>query len=162
MRARTPTRAGAFERGYSVVVALKGLDGFVELLAGLLLIGAPDLTGDLLLVIAAELGEGTSPLREAASRSITSAGTGLTGDALPLGAFLLVHGVVKLLTVWALLRRALRWYPWAIAAVAVLLGVQVAGLVPAPTAGGLTLVVLDVAVLVLVVAEFVRLRRERR
>lgn len=73
-----------------------------------------------------------------------------------------VDGVVELLTVRALLRRSLRWYPWATPAVFALLVVQLVSLVRAPTVGGEVLTVLDVLVLVLVVLEPVRLRRERR
>ena len=158
----TATRRPVFERWYTVVVAVKGLDGAVELLAGLLLLVVPGPTEVALFAMAGELGEDPSPLRIAAAHSVATAGAHLPGQALPLGLFLLVHGVVKLLTVWALLRRALRWYPFATAAVAVLLVVQVVGLVRSPTAGGWVLTALDVAVLVLVVLEWVRLRRERR
>lgn len=158
--ATTPRRG--FERWYSAVVAVKGVDGAVELLAGLLLLVAPGSTEVALFAMAGELGEDPSPLRIAAAHSVASAGAGLAGHAPPLGLFLLVHGVVKLLTVRALLRRALRWYPWATAAVAALLVVQVVGLVRAPTTGGWVLTVLDVLVLVLVVLEYARLRRERR
>ena len=79
--------------------------------------------------------------------------------ALPLALFFLVHGVVKLLTVYALLRRAVRWYPLAIAALAALLGVQIADLVAAPTLGGWVLTILDVLILALVTWEYRRLRR---
>jgi uncharacterized membrane protein len=151
----------AFERWYSVVVAVKGLDGLVELLSGLVLLVAPRLTGGALEALAAELAEGTSPLRDAAARSIAAAGGGLVTGAAPLAVFLLVHGLVKLLTVYALLRRAIRWYPWALAALGVLLVVQLADLITAPAIGGGVLAVLDVLVLVLVSWEYRRLRAER-
>jgi uncharacterized membrane protein len=160
-----PTRRGAprstFERFYSVVVAIKGIDGLVETVAGLLLLLAPRLTGSALESLAAELAEGTSPLRDAASRSIASAGGGLVTGAAPLALFLLVHGIVKLLTVTALLRRAVRWYPWALAVLCVLFLVQLADLITAPAIGGWVLVGLDVVVIVLVAWEYERLRRER-
>lgn len=160
-----PTRAGAprstFERVYSVVVAIKGFDGLVESVAGLILLVAPRLTGSVLESLAAELAEGTSPLRDAAARSIASAGGGLVTGAAPLALFLLVHGVVKLLTVYALLRRAIRWYPWALAALCVLFLVQLVDLITAPAIGGWVLVVLDVVVITLVAWEYERLRRER-
>ncbi|MBW4040727.1 MAG: DUF2127 domain-containing protein [Acidobacteria bacterium] len=160
-----PTRAGAprslFERVYSVVVAVKGLDGLVETVAGLILLVAPRLTGSTLEALAAELAEGTSPLRDAAARSIAAAGGGLVTGAAPLALFLLVHGVVKLLTVYALLRRAIRWYPWALAVLCVLFLVQLVDLITAPAIGGWVLVGLDVVVITLVAWEYERLRRER-
>ena len=158
-RVRTPR--STFERVYSVVVAVKGLDGLVEFVAGLILLVAPRLTGSALNALATELAEGTSPLRAAAAASIAAAGGGLVTGAAPLAVFLLVHGVVKLLTVYALIRRAVRWYPWALLALCALLVVQLVGVLTAPAIGGWVLVVLDVVVITLVGWEYERLRRER-
>lgn len=149
-----------FERAYSIVVAVKGVDGLVELLIGLVLLVAPRITGGLLTAVAGELAEGTSPLRDAAAASVASAAGGVVTGAAPLAVFLLVHGVVKLLTVYALLRRAIRWYPWALGALSVLLVLQLIDLVTAPAAGGVVLAVLDVVVIALVGWEYRRLRQE--
>jgi uncharacterized membrane protein len=159
MPARTPR--STFDRVYSVVVALKGVDGTVELLAGLILLVAPRLTGSALDALATELAEGTSPLRTAAAQSIAAAGGGLVAGAAPLAVFLLIHGAVKLLTVSALLRRAIRWYPWALLALVVLFLVQLIDLITAPAIGGWVLVGLDVLVISLVAWEYERLRKER-
>lgn len=160
-----PTRARAprstFDRVYSVVIAIKGVDGLIESVAGLILLVAPRLTGSALESLAAELAEGTSPLREAAARSIDAAGGGLVTGAVPLAVFLLIHGLVKLLTVFALLRRAIRWYPWALLALCALFLVQLVDVITAPAIGGWVLVGLDVVVIVLVAWEWERLRRER-
>jgi uncharacterized membrane protein len=155
--ARRPT----FERVYSVVVAAKGVDGLIELVAGLILLVAPRLTGRGLEALAVELAEGTSPLRAAAATSIEAARGGLVRGAAPLALFLLIHGAVKLLTVIALLRRAVRWYPWALVALSVLLVVQLVDLITAPAIGGEVLAALDVVVLVVVAWEYRRLRRDR-
>jgi uncharacterized membrane protein len=158
-RARTPR--STFDRIYSVAVAFKGVDGTVELLAGLVLLVAPRLTGSALYALAAELAEGTSPLRDAAAHSIAAAGGGLVTGAAPLAVFLLIHGAVKLLTVYALLRRMIRWYPWALLALVVLFLVQLVDLITAPAVGGWVLVGLDVLVITLVGWEYERLRKER-
>ena len=155
-----PTRRTRFERVYSLLILAKGVDGLLELVGGLVLLVAPRITGALLESVAAELAEGTSPLRDAAARSIASAGGGVVTGAVPLAAFLLVHAVVKLVTVGALLRRAVRWYPWAIAALTVLLGAQVVDLVAAPRIGGAVLGILDVVVILVVGWEYRRLRAE--
>jgi uncharacterized membrane protein len=160
-----PRRVGAprstFERIYSVVVAFKGLDGTIELLAGLILLVAPRLTGSALDALATELAEGTSPLRTAAAQSIAAADGGLVTGAAPLALFLLIHGAVKLLTVYALLRRAIRWYPWALLTLIVLFLVQLVDLITAPAIGGWVLVGLDVLVITVVAWEYERLRKER-
>jgi len=156
------TARSTFERVYSAVILVKGIDGLVELLCGLVLLVAPRITGALLKSVAAELSEGTSPLRVAAARSVASAGSGVLAGAALLAIFLLIHGVVKLVTVWALLRRAIRWYPWALAALGALLIVQVLDLAAAPRLGGAVLGALDVVVIVVVGWEYRRLRAELR
>lgn len=161
MSRRRSTSRSTFDRVYVVVVAVKGVDGLLELLIGLVLLVAPRLTGRALEATAAELAEGTSPLRDAAARSIAHAGNGVVTGAAPLALFLLVHGAVKLVTVSALVRRAIRWYPWALAALVVLFLVQVVDLVSAPAIGGGALAALDVAVIVLVAWEYRRLRLDR-
>lgn len=158
-RARRPR--STFERVYSVLVAVKGLDGLVEFAAGLVLLVAPRLTGRALEALATELAEGTSPLRAATAQSIAAAGGGLVTGAAPLALFLVIHGVVKLLTVYALLRRAVRWYPWALVVLCLLLAVQLGDLITAPAVGGWVLVGLDIAVITLVTWEYRRLRREQ-
>lgn len=162
MPAASGSRRSAFERVYTLVVAVKGLDGLVELIAGLALLLAPQSAAGLLFAIADELAEGSSSLRQTLAQSVASAGGGVAvGGDVPLALFLLVHGVVKLVTVTALLRRAIAWYPWAIGALAVLLAVQLVDVALHPRIGGVVLVAFDVAVLALVVWEYRRLRRER-
>jgi uncharacterized membrane protein len=155
-----PIRRTRFERVYSLLILTQGVDGLLELVCGLVLLVAPRITGGMLEAVAAELAEGTSPLRDAAARSIASAGGGVVTGAAPLATFLLVHAVVKLVTVRALLRRAVRWYPWAIAALTVLLGAQIVDLVAAPQVGGAVLGTLDVVVILVVGWEYRRLRAE--
>ena len=161
MPARIRAPRSRFEWVYFVLVAFKGLDGTVEFLSGLVLLVAPRLTAGALAALAAELAEGTSPLRTAAAHSIATAGGGLLTGSAPLAIFLLVHGAVKLLTVYALLRRAIRWYPWALLALVVLFVVQLVELISAPAIGGWVLLGLDVLVIALVAWEYVRLRKER-
>ncbi|WP_375407586.1 DUF2127 domain-containing protein [uncultured Amnibacterium sp.] len=158
-RAR-PARS-TFEHGYAVVIAITGFDGLIEFVAGLILLVAPRLTGSALEALAAELAEGTPPLRDAAASSIAAADGGLVTGTAPLAVFLLVHGLAKLLTVTALLRRAIRCSPRALTALSVLLVVQLADLDAAPAVGGTVLAVLDVVVITLVTWEYRRLRRER-
>lgn len=161
MRAAGDGDASAFERAYSVVVAVKGFYGLVELLAGAVLLLVPDFAGQLLTGVALELAEGAVTLRVAAAHAVAAASAGVAAGAVPLALFLLVHGVVKLLTAYALLRRAIRWYPWALGALGALLVVQAVDLVNAPTAGAWVLAVLDVAVVALVTWEYRRLRVAR-
>ena len=160
MRTAGGSGGSAFERVYSAIVALKGVYGLLELLGGLALLFVPDAAGGVLIAVATELAEGASPLRRAAASSLAAAGSGIVAGAVPFALFLLVHGVVKLLTAYALLRRAIRWYPWAIAVLSALLVVQVVDVVGAPAQGGWVLAVLDVLVLALVVWEYRRLQRK--
>jgi uncharacterized membrane protein len=86
---------------------------------------------------------------------------GLAGGVAVFAVFLLVHGVVKVGTVYCLLRRAVRFYPYALGALVVLLVGQVVDLAAGPSTGKAVLAVLDVVVIGLVSWEYRRLRRER-
>jgi uncharacterized membrane protein len=152
--------ATAFERVYSVIVAGKGLYGLLELFAGSVMLLAPGATSQVLTAVALELAEGSVALRDAAAHALASASAGVTAGAVPLALFLIVHGIVKLLTAYALLRRAIRWYPWALAALGVLLIVQAVDLTIAPSTGAWVLAVLDAVVIALVTWEYRRLRSD--
>jgi uncharacterized membrane protein len=144
-----------------VVVAIKGLDGALELAAGLILLVAPRLTGSALEVLTAEFAEGTVPLHAAAALSIAAAHGGSVTGAAPLAGFLVIQGVVKLTVVSVLRSRAVRWYPWALVVLSALFLLQVVDLITAPVVGGWLLVALDVVVILLVAGEYERFRHER-
>ncbi|HEY0374921.1 MAG TPA: DUF2127 domain-containing protein [Amnibacterium sp.] len=167
-RTREATRAGGrtrrslFERVYGFAIAMKGVDGAIELAAGLLLLLAPDAIRWGLQGGAAEAKEQLTPLRVFLAGELVRADQMVAAGVAVLAIALLVHGVVKLVTVYCLLRRILAAYPWAVLVLVGLLIWQVAVLVSGPSAGSAVLVALDVLVLALVAREWRLLAAERR
>lgn len=156
------SRRSLFERVYGAAVALKGLDGVLELLAGLLLLLAPQAVRWGLRGTAAEAREQLTPLRSFLADELIRADQVVASGVVVLAVVLLVHGVVKVVTVYCLLRRILAAYPWAVLVLAALLVWQIAVLATDPTTGSAVLAVLDVVVLGLVSREWRLLTVERR
>lgn len=155
-------RHGLFERVYGVTVALKGFDGAVELIAGLLLLVAPGAIRWGLQGGAAEAKEQLTPLRGFVAAELLQADRLVAAGVGVLAIALLVHGVVKLVTVYCLLRRIVVAYPWAVLALVVLLVWQTVVFAGDRTVGSAVLAVLDVVVLVVVAREWRLLAAERR
>jgi uncharacterized membrane protein len=150
-------------RAYLAGVGFKGIHGVGDVLTALVLLVAPHLLPTGVLWMATETGDDLGAAGPAVSGALRYVGTDLlTWPAGLLGVFLLVHGLVKLASAVCLLRRLVRGYPWAIGALVALLVYQV---VDAAVTASLTmagLAVVDVAVIVLVVAEYRHLRAELR
>jgi uncharacterized membrane protein len=134
---------------FLIGVAVKGLDGLIELLGGavLLLAGRAQVLGMTRRMFAHELAEDPKdPLATLVLHGVAHLGA---GDARFLAAYLLVHGLVKAAVVVALLVGNRRVYPWAIAVLLLFLVYQVYELVTAPSAGVVLLTALDVFVILL-------------
>lgn len=102
-------------RTFAVSLILKGLDGLLELVGGiLLLMVSPAQLGTLArLLTQHELSEDPKDL--VANAVVHLAGS-LTASVTLFGAvYLLLHGLVKITLVWAVLRGKLWAYPWMIA-----------------------------------------------
>ncbi|GAA2077955.1 hypothetical protein GCM10009840_11010 [Pseudolysinimonas kribbensis] len=98
----------------------------------------------------AELAGGAAAAVLPATTSVSIAHGHLHAHDVPLlVVFLLVHGVVKVAVVVALIVGALRVYPWAIGALAVLTVLQIADLALRPSLGVVLLTILDLIVIAL-------------
>lgn len=162
MRGVSPRQPGFLDRTFVVTLILKGLDGVLELVAGV----------GLLLVSPAQL--------EAAARALTRHELredphdpfahwliGYTGNlsvsATLFGAvYLLVHGVVKIVLVVAVLRDRLWAYPWLIGFLVAFIGWQGYELVVHFSWGLAALTAFDILIVALTVREYRMRRRERR
>jgi len=103
------------DRTFEVGITLKGLDGVLEVVGGLLLLVVSPATIDQLTrtVTQHELSEDP---HDFIATHLLNAANGLTGSSVRFGAiYLLLHGVVKIVLVAALLRNQLWAYPWMIA-----------------------------------------------
>lgn len=144
------------DRVFEIGIVLKGLNGLLELVGGilLLLVTPANINRVLRALTQHELSE--DPRDFIASRVLHTA-DGLTGPGLLFGAaYLLVHGVVKVVLVLALLRNKLWAYPWMIGVLAASIAYQTYQLVLHPTVGLLALTVFDVAIVALTAREYQR------
>jgi uncharacterized membrane protein len=159
---RSSSKTGTTDRLFKIAVVLKGIDGGVQLIGGLLLIVIPPaaITGLANAIITRDLlGDPSGTL----AQHLQTAAGNFAGGGTRLFAiiYLLAHGVIKLALVWALLKRIL----WAFPVGVVVLGAFVVYEVwRAVHTHSITLPIfaaLDVLIIVLVIREFIKLRRER-
>jgi len=156
-------RTTLLDKAFWVGLVLKGLDGVLEVVGGvLLLVASPRQIGALTRFLTQhELSE--DPHDFIATHLAQLAGT-LTVSASLFGAvYLLLHGAVKIVLVWAILRDKLWAYPWMIAFLLVFIAYQVYLLALSFSWGLSLLTVLDAVVTWLTWREYGihRRRRER-
>ncbi|WP_417235762.1 DUF2127 domain-containing protein [Arthrobacter sp.] len=115
MMQRTLFAGNWLDKTFKVSLVLKGLDGLLELVGGILfLLVPPDRIGSLVRVITQhELIEDPGDLVANALRD--AAGAMTVSASIFAAVYLLLHGLVKIVLVWAVLRDKLWAYPWMIA-----------------------------------------------
>ena len=115
----------ALDRTFRVTVALKGLDGLLEVVVGtVLLFVSPDSINHLVRTLTShELAQ--DPTDFTARHLLTAAGHLHRGATLYGAVYLLAHGVAKVLLVGLVLRDKLWAYPWMIALLLAFIGYQV-------------------------------------
>ncbi|GAB3395794.1 DUF2127 domain-containing protein [Humibacter soli] len=139
---------------FLVGVALKGIDGLIEVLAGipLFFITKWQLMSLAQAVTAGELAEDPHDLL---ANFLLHEASKASGSSLFIGGlYLFLHGVVKLAIVIALVRGSRRVYPWAVGALSVLLVIQLVDLVVKFSVGVLLLTLLDALIIWLTVREW--------
>lgn len=146
---------------FRITLVLKGLDGLLELVSGALLLALrpEQIEGIVRLLTREELNEDPQDFIAthvlAASNSLNVHGGLSFWGAL----YLLSHGLIKVVLVWAVLRDRLWAYPWMIGFLLVFIAYQGYAMVIHFTIGLLLLTVLDAIVCFLTVREYRRLRR---
>lgn len=150
------------DRAFVVGIVLKGLDGVLELLGGVLLFIVTPTTINSLARWATQHELSEDPHDFLATHLLHYTGR-LTGNAMHFGgAYLLLHGAVKIVLVAAVLKNYLWAYPLMILFLLVFIAYQVYRLTFAPSAGLVGLTVFDLAVTWLTWREYVRQRGLRR
>ncbi|MGN8025773.1 DUF2127 domain-containing protein [Microbacterium sp. 22242] len=149
------------DRVFAVSIVLKGLDGAVELIGGLILLFISparlrEWLGDVVSFVL--VGHERSPVFHWAIHLGDSWGTRTT---LFAAAYLLLHGVIKVVLVWALLRQQLWAYPWMLAALGVFIALQCYELITRFSWAMLALTLFDVFIVILTAREW-QLHRARR
>ncbi|HZD73549.1 MAG TPA: DUF2127 domain-containing protein [Actinomycetota bacterium] len=142
------------DRTFEVGIILKGIDGVLEVLGGLLLLLVSPATISRIATTLTQHELSEDPHDLIATHLLKTA-HGLTGTAVHFGAYyLLSHGMVKIVLVVALLRNQLWAYPWMLAFLAIFIVYQAYRLTFRPSFGLAALTVFDIFVVWLTVREY--------
>jgi uncharacterized membrane protein len=146
------------DRTFEIGMILKGLDGILEVVGGLLLLVISPATIDRI-VVALTQHELSEDPRDFLAVQLVKYAQGLSGSAVLLGAlYLLSHGVVKIVLVFAVLKEKLWAYPWMIAFLGAFIVYQLYRMTFAPSVGLAALTVFDVFIAWLTYREYQRHR----
>lgn len=145
---------------YRIGVIIKGVDGAFELFAGILLWIAPSAIHVVLGPLAVHLSNGHGPLRHYAGHVASHLDHQLTTGLAPIivVAFLIAHGVVKIVLVYCLLREYLWVYPYALIVLGLFTAFQIYSLIRTPTVSLGLFLALDLVIIWLVWREWRQLR----
>jgi uncharacterized membrane protein len=155
-------RGDLLDRAFAVGIILKGLDGILEVVGGVLLLVVSPAAIDRLSRFLTQHELSEDPHDFLATHLLHAAGA-LTSSSVRFGAaYLISHGVVKIVLVAALLRNKIWAYPWMIAFLVAFIAYQVYRMTFAYSIGLLALTVFDVFVAWLTYREFGKQRAIRR
>jgi len=151
-----------FDTIYKVGISIKGFDGVIELIAGLILVFSPQTPHYLLTRIADYFADKGTNFFDFIASAVVKLDTGLTGQTtLFVIIFLLSHGLIKIVLVYCLLKKFYRIYPYALVVLILMLFAQLIPLVRDLSSIALWLItVLNVLIIYIVWAEYLDLREE--
>ena len=142
------------DRAFAVGIILKGLDGILEVVGGVLLLVVSPATIDQLSRTLTQHELSEDPHDFIAVHLLRLA-HGLTGSAALFAAlYLLLHGVVKVVLVVAVLRNKLWAYPWMIAFLGIFIVYQAYRIVLSASAAMIALTAFDVFIVWLTMREY--------
>jgi uncharacterized membrane protein len=142
------------DQTFEVGTILKGLDGVLEVIGGLLLLIVSPATIDRVVTGLTQHELSEDPNDFLATHLLRTA-HGLTGSAVLFGAvYLLAHGLVKVILVTALLKNQLWAYPWMIAFLGVFIVYQLYRLSMKASVGLTALTTVDAAIAWLTYREY--------
>jgi uncharacterized membrane protein len=153
----------ALEVVYRVGVVIKGIDGFLEVVAAFLLLFAPGVLHSVLRPLAVELGESSHPIQNLAGYW---AGTLdheiMVGTHVVLISFLIAHGTVKVVLAYCLFREFAWVYPYAVVVLGVFVAYEAYTVIRNPSIAVGLFMLLDLLILWLVWREWRQLRSEAK
>ena len=152
-------RGDLLDRTFEISIVLKGLDGVLEAVGGLLLLLVSPTTIDRVVVAITQHELSEDPRDFVAVHALHYA-HGLTGSAVLFGGlYLLSHGVVKIVLVTALLKQQLWAYPWMLAFLGVFIVYQLYRIALGPSVALTALTLFDALVAWLTYREYHRHRQ---
>lgn len=149
-----------FDPTYNITIALKSIDGLVEVGTGFVLLCMPSMVHNLLTDIVGEASSQGGAVWSWVAHQVTTLNTSLSSYSLGLLIlFLLTNGGIKLLLVYCLYKRFYRAYPYIIIVLTVMVAIQLIPLSRDPTSIVLwMMMLLDCAVIVMALEEYKNLR----
>ena len=147
------------DKAYEIGILIKGIDGILELLGGalVLLLNPHTVTSITNFLTQDALQE--NPHNIIATHVLKLGNHLAGGHNLFAAAFLLTHGLVKVVLVTCLLLNKLWAYPWALGVLGLFLVYQTYLLVTKPTFGMAFLTILDIVIIGLIYREWQQVRR---
>lgn len=148
-----------YDRLYKFSVGVKGVDGAVELVVGIVLVVAPHLVHLLLYNMAGEAIEHRGRFMRYIAENIAHVDADIAvGGITVVTLFLLVHGIVKLLLVWALMKEVLWAYPYALVALTLFFLYQLYVCIVSPSASMILFTLFDAVIISVVWGEWRKLK----
>lgn len=131
------------DRLFEIGIILKGLDGLLETIGGLLLLVVTPTTINQLAAALTQHELSEDP-HDFIANHLLGYTHGLTGSAVTFAAvYLLLHGITKIVLVAALLRNQIWAYPWMIGFLLIFIGYQLYRIVLSPTLALRALTIFD-------------------
>jgi uncharacterized membrane protein len=159
---RPDHKASATDRMFKVAIAVKGIDGALQLLGALLLAVIPPtlITGVANTIITRDLlGDPNGTLSTHLSTAADHFANGNTRWFAII--YLFAHGVIKLALVWALVKQIMPAFPVAVVVLAAFVVYEVWRAVHTHSIALPIFAAIDVVIIVMVIREYLKLRRER-
>jgi uncharacterized membrane protein len=158
-RGRARRDGRALDITFRISIVLKGADGFIELIGGaLLLFLSPTALNDIAQVVFQH--ELLQDPHDFIATHVLHLTAGLDESSTLFGAvYLMLHGLVKVVLVWAVLREKLWAFPWMIAFLLAFIAYQGYEMALHFTIGLLLLTIFDVFVTWLTALEYRKRRR---
>jgi len=151
---RTTGKRSLLDRIFEISISLKGLDGLLEIVGGilLLLLSPAQLTSIIMLLTQHELSQ--DPHDFIATHLLTYAHTLSASVIMFAAAYLLAHGIVKIVLVVALLKEQLWAYPWTIGFLVIFILYQVYRIILHVSVWLIALTLFDCFIVLLTVLEY--------
>jgi len=153
--------SGVLDWTFEIVLIVKGLDGILEIIGGLLLLAVSRAQMGAWVVALTQHELAEDPHDLIATHLLSLEGHLSGGSQTFAALYLLSHGVVKVVLVAAVLKDKLWAYPWMIAFLLAFIGYQGYLLAVNPTLGVALLTVFDVFMVWLTYREFGKHRRRQ-
>ncbi len=147
------------DKTYEIGIIIKGIDGTLELIGGVLVLALSPSAINGITRFLTENALQEDPHNSIANHIVKAGHHLAAGHNIFAAAFLLTHGLVKVVLVACLLLNKIWAYPWALGVLGLFLIYQIYQLITAPSFGMAFLTVLDVVIIGLIYREWQQQRQ---